>query len=162
MVGNGTPTGTASGNGGGVTRLTLLAPLDGWATPLDEVPDPVFAQRMMGEGLALDPTGATLRAPCDGVVLTIHRARHAVTLRADCGVEILMHVGLETVALGGRGFTVHVAEGALVRAGDALIDFDMDLLAREAKSLLTPLIVAGGPAATVVEARTGAPVRAGE
>ncbi|TWB16899.1 phosphocarrier protein HPr /phosphoenolpyruvate--protein phosphotransferase /PTS system IIA component (Glc family) [Nitrospirillum amazonense] len=162
MVGNGTPTGTASGNGGGVTRLILLAPLDGWATPLDEVPDPVFAQRMMGEGLALDPTGATLRAPCDGVVLTVHRARHAVTLRADCGVEILMHVGLETVALGGRGFTVHVAEGALVRAGDALIDFDMDLLAREAKSLLTPLIIAGGPAATVVEARTGTPVRAGE
>ncbi|WP_186291229.1 phosphoenolpyruvate--protein phosphotransferase [Nitrospirillum viridazoti] len=145
-----------------MTRLTLLAPLDGWATPLDEVPDPVFAQRMMGEGLALDPTGGTLRAPCDGVVLTVHRARHAVTLRADCGVEILMHVGLETVALGGRGFTVHVAEGALVRAGDALIDFDMDLLAREAKSLLTPLIVAGGPAATVVEVRTGAPVRAGE
>ncbi|MEA1649179.1 phosphoenolpyruvate--protein phosphotransferase [Nitrospirillum sp. BR 11164] len=161
MVGNGAPADAAPGTAN-VTRLTLLAPLDGWATPLDEVPDPVFAQRMMGEGLALDPTGASLRAPCDGVVLTVHRARHAVTLRADCGVEILMHVGLETVALGGRGFTVHVAEGAVVRAGDALIDFDMDLLAREAKSLLTPLIIAGGPATTVVEAKTGTPVRAGE
>ncbi|MEE3625792.1 phosphoenolpyruvate--protein phosphotransferase [Nitrospirillum sp. BR 11752] len=159
MVGNDPGKGTVTG---GVTRLSLLAPLDGWAAPLEEVPDPVFAQRMMGDGLAIDPTGGTLRAPCDGVVIAIHRARHAVTLRAECGVEILMHIGLETVALGGRGFTVHTTEGAAVRAGDALIEFDMDLLAREAKSLVTPLVIAGGPSATVVAAKTGVAVRAGE
>lgn len=124
--------------------LILQAPLDGWAAPLAEVPDPVFSQAMMGEGVAIDPTGSTLVAPCDGEILLIHEALHAVTLRAGNGAEILMHVGLDTVALGGRGFTAHVAKGQAVRAGDTLVTFDLDSLAEAVRSLITPIVIANG------------------
>ena len=100
-------------------ELVLFSPLDGWAAPLAEVPDPVFAQAMLGDGVAVDPTGSVLHAPCDGVIISVHAARHAVSLRAEGGVELLMHVGLDTVTLGGAGFEVHVAEGQAVRAGEA-------------------------------------------
>jgi phosphocarrier protein FPr/phosphocarrier protein len=119
----------------------LLAPFDGWAAPLGEVPDPVFAERMMGDGVAIDPLGGVLTAPCDGEVILLHAALHAVTLRAGNGAEILMHIGLDTVALGGRGFTAHVVQGQTVKAGDKLISFDLDQLAQSARSLITPILV---------------------
>jgi phosphocarrier protein FPr/phosphocarrier protein len=121
--------------------LTLLAPLAGWSTPLAEAPDEVFATRLLGDGVAIDPTEGTLHAPCDGEIVLLPASRHAVTLRSACGCEILLHVGIDTVALGGEGFEAHVREGARVRAGDALLSFDLDLLARRAKSVLTPIIV---------------------
>jgi len=124
-----------------VSNLVLSAPLKGWIAPLDETPDAVFAQRMLGDGLAIDPIGSMLHAPCDAVVVTVHRARHAVTLRATNGAEILMHLGLETVALEGAGFEVQVREGQSVRAGDPLIAFDLDFLAQNARSLITPIVI---------------------
>ena len=130
--------------------LVLLAPLDGWAAPLRDVPDPVFADRMMGDGLAIDPIGAMLCAPCDGEIILLHAALHALTLRAANGAEILMHIGLDTVALGGRGFTAHVAKGARVKAGDPLISFDLDQLAEAARSLITPIILTNGQDFTIV------------
>lgn len=133
-----------------MSTLVLSAPLQGWVAPLDETPDAVFAERMLGDGLAIDPTGQMLHAPCDGRVITVHRSCHAVTLRADNGAEILMHVGLETVALDGEGFTVHVTEGQAVKAGDPLIGFDLDLLARKAKSLITPIVVTNPDAFSIV------------
>ncbi|NGM52673.1 PTS glucose transporter subunit IIA, partial [Caulobacter sp. 602-2] len=108
-----------------MSTLVLSSPLQGWVASLEETPDAVFAERMLGDGLAIDPTGSVLHAPCDGRVISVHRARHAVTLRAGNGAEILMHVGLETVALDGEGFSVHVAEGQAVKAGQALIGFDL-------------------------------------
>ena len=86
-------------------RLVLKAPLSGIVVPLDEVPDPVFAQKMVGDGVSIDPVTASLVAPCDGHVIQIHSASHAVTLASSDGVEILMHIGLDTVQLKGRGFT---------------------------------------------------------
>jgi phosphoenolpyruvate-protein phosphotransferase len=127
-----------------LTDLTLLAPFDGWVSVLGEVPDPVFADRMMGDGLAIDPTGSVLTAPCDGEVIMLHAALHAVTLRAANGAEILMHIGLDTVALGGQGFIAHVAKGQRVRAGDKLISFDLDQLAQSARSLITPIVITNG------------------
>ena len=124
-----------------MSNLVLTAPLKGWIAPLDETPDAVFAERMLGDGLAIDPLDSTLHAPCDAVVTTVHRARHAVTLRAANGAEILMHVGLETVALNGEGFSVFVKEGQTVKAGDRLLGFDLDLLAQKARSLITPVVV---------------------
>jgi phosphoenolpyruvate-protein phosphotransferase len=124
-----------------VSNLVLSSPLKGWIAPLDETPDAVFAERMLGDGLAIDPFGSTLHAPCDAVVTTVHRARHAVTLRATNGAEILMHVGLETVALNGEGFSVFVKEGQVVKSGDKLLGFDLDLLAQRARSLITPVVI---------------------
>jgi phosphoenolpyruvate-protein phosphotransferase len=122
--------------------VVLLAPFGGWLTPLDEVPDPVFAERMMGEGLAIDPTDPILRAPADATVISIPETAHAVTLRLENGAEILIHIGLETVALGGKGFRAVSAAGAAVRAGDPLIEVDLAEVARRARSLVTPIIVA--------------------
>jgi len=126
-----------------VTTILLHAPLAGWAAPLDEVPDAVFAERMMGEGLAIDPTEGVLRAPCDAEVIAVPASRHAVTLRLANGAELLIHIGLDTVGLGGEGFTAHVAAGQLVVTGDPLIGFDLDLVARKAKSLISPIVLTG-------------------
>jgi len=124
-----------------VRTVQLLAPLSGWSTPLDEAPDEVFASRLLGDGLAIDPTSAVLCAPCDGELIVIAAARHAVTLRTPEGCEVLLHVGIDTVQLGGQGFELHAHQGARVRAGEPLISFDMDLLSRRARSVLTPVIV---------------------
>ena len=132
-----------------MSKLTLLAPLAGWSTPLEEAPDAVFAGRMLGDGLAIDPTGSTLYAPCDGELIAVPATRHAVTLRTPQGSEILLHVGIDTVGLAGEGFQMHVRQGQQVRAGDRLLSFDIDLLARRAKSLLTPVILLEGSGFTV-------------
>ena len=122
--------------------VELVSPIKGWVGPLEEVPDPVFAQRILGDGLAIDPTGSTVQAPCNATVMSV--AHHAVTLRASNGAEILIHVGLETVALHGQGFMRHVKEGASVRTGDPLLTFDIDFLAQKAKSLISPIVITNG------------------
>ncbi len=127
-----------------MSKVILVAPLAGWSTPLDEAPDAVFAGRMLGDGLAIDPTGKTLYAPCDGELIAVPTSKHAVTLRTSVGAEILLHVGIDTVGLGGEGFELHVREGQQVRTGERLLSFDLDLLARRATSLLTPVLVVEG------------------
>ena len=121
--------------------LEIRAPFAGWSTPLAEIPDEVFARAMLGEGAAIDPISSELCAPCDGEVISIAAARHAIALRAAGGAEILIHVGIDTVALGGEGFTVLVRKGDRVRAGDVLLRFDLEQVARQARSLITPVIV---------------------
>jgi len=125
-------------------RLSLKAPLSGVVVPLDEVPDPVFARRMVGDGVSIDPISSSLTAPCDGTVVQMHSAAHAVTITSSQGVEILMHVGLDTVQLKGKGFNARVKNGDTVRAGDVLIDFDADYVATHARSLLTQVIITSG------------------
>ena len=142
--------------------LVLLSPLDGWAAPLSEAPDPVFSEAMLGDGLVVDPTGSTLHAPCDGVVISVHGSCHAVGLRAAGGVELLMHIGLETVGLRGEGFRVHVAEGQQVRAGEPLISFDLGVLASKAKSLMTPIVVTDAAGHVFAERRFDRLVKTGE
>jgi len=139
--------------------LVLDAPMSGWAAALDEAPDEVFAARMLGDGVAIDPTAEELCAPCDGVVAALPASRHAVTVRADNGAEILMHVGLETVGLAGAGFTAHVREGERVRRGQRLLTFDLEVLAGRARSLITPVVVMN---ATIASRVTGQAVRQGE
>ncbi|KAA5612001.1 phosphoenolpyruvate--protein phosphotransferase [Rhodovastum atsumiense] len=141
----------------------IKAPLAGWVTPLSELEDPVFAGLVLGDGVAIDPVESTLRAPCDGIVTMLHRAHHALTLRTADGADILMHIGLDTVALGGTGFTPHVAVGQQVRTGEALISFDVALLAGRAKSLVSPVIVtAGDRSFTVADRVLGREVTAGD
>jgi multiphosphoryl transfer protein len=122
--------------------LIFYSPLSGPVVPLEDVPDPVFAQRMAGDGLAVDPTDHRVLSPCNAKVTQVHRKRHAVTLATDEGVEILIHIGIETVGLDGEGFEVRVSDGQRVSQGDLLIEFDADLIARKAKSLMTVILVA--------------------
>ncbi|MFC0339028.1 Phosphocarrier protein HPr /phosphoenolpyruvate--protein phosphotransferase /PTS system IIA component, Glc family [Kushneria avicenniae] len=119
----------------------LYAPLKAVVVPLEQVPDPVFAQQTMGPGMALEPLEAQLFSPCDGDIVHLARTQHALTLRTDRGCELLIHLGLDTVDLEGEGINVHVAPGDRVSQGDLLWDFDADLLACRALSLITPLVV---------------------
>lgn len=145
-----------------MTSLTLFAPMRGWCTALDEIPDPVFAQRLLGDGVAIDPTEGTLRAPCDAEVISIAATRHALALRAPNGAELLLHVGIDTVALAGQGFQALVEVGARVRTGDALLTFDLDALAARAKSLITPIIVTNSDQFAISRAQCGCAVEIGD
>jgi phosphoenolpyruvate-protein phosphotransferase len=137
---------------------------------LEDVPDPVFAQKVVGDGISIDPVTQQLLAPCDGQVGQIHRAGHAITIITDSGpggpgdniaLDVLMHIGLDTVELKGQGFTQLVSVGDRVRAGDPLIEFDADFVATHAKSLLTQIIVTARHGVVRLEAAHGW-VRAGE
>ena len=125
-------------------QLTLLAPVSGVIYPLERVPDPVFSQKLAGDGISIDPTDNILRAPCPGEIIQQHAAMHAVTLKTAGGVEVLMHVGIDTVALKGKGFTPKVKIGDKVETGAPLIEFDLDYVATNAKSLLTEVIISNG------------------
>ena len=124
-----------------MASIVLSAPLQGWVTALDDVPDAVFAGRMLGDGLAIDPTGDCLYAPCAGRIVSVQSTGHALTIEAENGAQILIHLGIDTVGLGGRGFTPQVRAGDRVATGDALIDFDLDLLVREAPAVITPILL---------------------
>lgn len=121
--------------------LTLSAPLSGPVLALNRVPDEVFASGAMGDGIAIDPLNDCLQAPCDGVIIHVARTGHALTLRADNGAEVLMHIGIDTVELNGEGFALLVKEGARVSQGQALVRFDLDRIARQCKSLVSLIIL---------------------
>lgn len=127
-----------------MARVILLSPLAGWCLPVEDIPDPVFAQRMVGDGLGIDPTSEVLHAPCDGRVYPIAGASHALSLRTADGGEVLLHVGIDTVKLGGERFQMLVGEGEAVRAGQPLLRFDLDLIARRAPSAVTPVLLPAG------------------
>ncbi|MGE8144839.1 phosphoenolpyruvate--protein phosphotransferase [Pseudomonas frederiksbergensis] len=136
-------------------HLQLLAPLSGVLMPLDQVPDPVFSSRVIGDGLCIDPTSATLCAPLAGVISNVQASGHAVSITDDNGVQVLMHIGLDTVNLAGKGFTRLVEEGQRVEAGQALIEFDADYIALHARSLLTLMLVVSGEPFTWLAPETG-------
>lgn len=136
------------------TVLTLLAPVSGLIVSLDRVPDAAFAQRLAGDGVAIEPLSDTVLAPCDARIIQVHRAAHALTLAAG-GLEIIIHVGLDTVILKGDGFTPLVQAGDEVRAGTPLLRFDPDTVARNARSLLTVVLVSNMDNVTAIRARAG-------
>jgi multiphosphoryl transfer protein len=138
-----------------ITRLDLKAPLTGVLVPIEQVPDPVFAQKMVGEGISIDPLSDHLLAPCDGEVSNLHPAAHAVTIRTLGDLEVLLHIGLDTVKMRGEGFDAKVKVGDQVRTGDELISFDLDKVATSAKSLLTQMVIANSDLLTSFTPRAG-------
>ncbi|HXC21489.1 MAG TPA: phosphoenolpyruvate--protein phosphotransferase [Steroidobacteraceae bacterium] len=145
-----------------MSTLKIMAPLTGWCAPLDEVPDQVFAGRMLGDGLAIDPTSGVVMAPCAGEIITLPASAHAVSIRTAQGIDVLIHIGIDTVELRGRGFEPRVQPGAMVRAGDELIRFNLDIVARGAKSLMTPIVIAPVDGVAISQRRAQGPVTAGE
>ncbi|GAA1470722.1 glucose PTS transporter subunit IIA [Corynebacterium felinum] len=119
----------------------VSAPLDGEIVPLSEVPDPIFATAKLGKGVAIKPTGTQVVAPAAGTVIAVQKSGHAVGLRLDNGIELLVHVGIDTVQLGGEGFEVHVARKQRVEAGDVLITFEPKFIESKGYNLITPVLV---------------------
>lgn len=136
-------------------QLQLLAPLSGVLMPLDQVPDQVFSSRVIGDGLCIDPTSSTLCAPLAGVISNVQASGHAVSITDDNGVQVLMHIGLDTVNLAGKGFTRLVEEGQRVEVGQELIEFDADYIALNARSLLILMLVVSGEPFTWLTPETG-------
>ncbi|MEC3884452.1 PTS glucose transporter subunit IIA [Halobacillus sp. HZG1] len=123
------------------TDLRVASPLTGKKVALEEVPDPVFSQKMMGEGIAVEPKDGEVLSPVEGTIVQLFPTKHAVGLETKSGAEILIHIGLETVAMDGEGFEAFVSQGDKVKVGDKLISFDLDLVKEKAKSTVTPIIV---------------------
>lgn len=123
------------------TVVTIQSPLTGEAKPLSEAVDPVFAQGVMGQGVLIQPIEGLLTAPVSGVISVLFPSKHAVGILSDEGVELLMHIGMDTVNLDGKGFEAHVAQGDRVAVGDKLITFDMDVIKEAGYVTETPVIV---------------------
>lgn len=122
-------------------NVSIVAPLTGKVVALDDVPDPVFSQRMMGDGIAVDPTDGKVVSPVDGEIVQIFPTNHAVGIKTGNGLEVLVHIGLETVSMEGEGFEGHVSQGDKVKTGDALVTFDKELVAEKAKSVISPIVI---------------------
>jgi PTS system beta-glucosides-specific IIC component len=138
----------------------VSAPMTGELVSLDDVPDKTFSKRLVGDGTAIRPTSGTVTAPMDGVVATLFPTKHAVAVRSDSGVEVLIHVGLDTVNLKGAGFTAHVAVGDRVSIGDRLLEVDLAAVAATHDTL--SVIVITNSAKYTVDPGTTGPVRAGD
>ncbi|MDO5348584.1 MAG: beta-glucoside-specific PTS transporter subunit IIABC [Lachnospiraceae bacterium] len=122
-------------------RLELAAPLTGTICPLDQVPDKTFADKVLGDGAAIIPSAGRVVAPVNGTVAAIIDTKHGIMLQSEDGLEVLIHVGLETVRLNGKYFTAHVKNGDAVKKGDLLLEFDMEAIRREGYDLITPVVI---------------------
>ncbi|WP_121641776.1 glucose-specific PTS transporter subunit IIBC [Bacillus vallismortis] len=119
---------------------TFIYPLKGETVSLTDVPDPVFSEKMMGEGFAIDPSEGKVIAPADGEIVSIFPTKHAIGFKSAGGTEILIHVGIDTVKLNGEGFEAHVTSGQAVKQGELLLTFDLETIKQHAASAVTPII----------------------
>jgi len=121
--------------------LKLVAPVSGKVLPLSSVPDEVFATKLAGDGIAIDPTEDIIVAPADGELVLIFKTNHAFCIRTDNGAEILVHIGVDTVNLNGEFFDRLAKEGTKVKAGDPIIKVNRAKVAEKGYSLLTPILI---------------------
>ena len=141
-----------------MAEIHVLAPLDGTVVDLESVPDEVFAQKMAGDGVAIDPSGQVAVAPVTGDLVKLFPGGHAFGIATVDGVELIVHIGLDTVELKGEGFGNIATEGQLVQAGTPIVRFDRAAIERTGKVMLSPVVSSG--AGTIVRRATGT-VRAG-
>ncbi|WP_062109906.1 N-acetylglucosamine-specific PTS transporter subunit IIBC [Bacillus niameyensis] len=123
-----------------LTSKDFVMPITGEVIPITEVPDQVFSQKMMGDGFAIVPEDGTVVSPVDGEIISVFPTKHAIGIRAKQGYEILIHVGMDTVNLEGKGFTAHVKEGDPVTKGQEILTFDLDFIKQSAPSTVTPIV----------------------
>ncbi len=129
-----------------VEKIQILSPADGTVKDITEVPDPTFADKILGDGAAVIPADGKIYAPADGTVVNIMDTKHGIMFQTAQGVELLIHIGLETVNLKGKYFTAHAENGAQVKAGDLLVEFDLDAIIKEGYDPITPIVVTNGDA----------------
>ena len=138
------------------------APVAGEAVASSEVNDPTFAEEMLGKGMALKPTAGRVVAPCDATVDMMLETGHAVSLTTEDGVEMLIHVGIDTVNLQGKHYTVHCKAGDKVKKGQLLIEFDKDAITAEGYDTITPVVVCNSDDFAAFETVTGKTVAEGD
>ncbi|MEX9817752.1 PTS glucose transporter subunit IIA [Providencia rettgeri] len=121
--------------------IEIIAPLSGEIVNIEDVPDVVFAEKIVGDGIAINPAGNKIVAPVDGTIGKIFETNHAFSIESDDGIELFVHFGIDTVELKGEGFKRIAEEGQTVKKGDLIIEFDLALLEEKAKSVLTPVVI---------------------
>jgi len=141
-----------------MAEIHVLAPLDGTVVDLENVPDEVFAQKMVGDGVAIDPSGQVAVAPVSGDLVKLFPGGHAFGISMNDGVELIVHIGLDTIELKGEGFENIATEGQMVKAGTPIVRFDRATIERRGKVMLSPVVSSG--AGTIMRRASGA-VRAG-
>ncbi|TDL95577.1 PTS glucose transporter subunit IIA [Macrococcus brunensis] len=127
-----------------VKDIEIKAPITGEYVQIESIPDPVFAQKMMGDGFGIEPSEGLVVSPVDGEIVNVFPTKHAIGIKTANEVEILIHVGLETVAMNGEGFTTKVNVGDKVQVGDELLEFDIELIKEKASSTVSPVIITNG------------------
>lgn len=144
------------------TKVQLVAPVTGTLIPLEQVKDKAFAQKMLGDGVAFLPEKGELVAPCDGVISYVPDTAHAIALTEAHGLEILLHIGLNTVEQQGEGFAAKVKSGDKVKAGQVLLTFDLAALKAKGCDLSTPLVITNGDKVGKLEKGAQGAVAAGK
>ncbi|MGL5244743.1 MAG: PTS sugar transporter subunit IIA [Sarcina sp.] len=122
-------------------ELKLMAPVDGTTIDLSQVPDEVFAGKMAGDGVAINPSGETFVAPADGEISLIFKTNHAFAMTLDNGIELLIHIGVDTVSLNGEGFERLIEPGVKVKAGTPIVKINKDFILSKGLSLATPVLI---------------------
>ncbi len=145
-----------------LSDVTVCSPLNGELVELAKVPDATFADGILGQGVAILPSEGRLYSPVDATVASVFDTKHAISLVTDSGAEMLIHVGLETVALNGKHFSPKVKDGDRVKAGDLLLEFDLDAIKKEYKTFTPVLVTNADDFASIDVVRTSGPVRVGE
>lgn len=142
--------------------IQIFAPVAGEAVPISEVSDPTFGEKILGDGLAIKPAEGKVFAPCDATVDMMFETGHAVSMTSAGGAEILIHVGLDTVELKGKHYTVHAHNGDKVKKGDLLIEFDAAAIAAEGYDIITPVVICNSDDFTTIQPHTGKTVAPGD
>ena len=136
-------------------KMSVLAPLTGQIITLEQVPDPVFSGKMLGDGIAIVPEEGKIYSPVSGVVTTVSTTLHAYGFSTTEGLDILVHVGLETVSLNGDGFKSYVKEGDAVKAGDLVAEVDLEFLKEKGITSITPVLICGGAEKMTISKASG-------
>jgi PTS system glucose-specific IIA component len=136
-------------------KMIILAPLTGEAVTLEQVPDDVFSNRILGDGIAIIPGSNEVFAPVSGTIAQIAHTLHAIGIEGDNGTEVLVHLGIDTVELKGEGFTCHVKVGQHITAGDKLMDMDIELIKSRGYQTISPCILTNSERIRGLEIATG-------
>ncbi|NMI06784.1 PTS transporter subunit EIIC [Paenibacillus sp. SZ31] len=143
--------------------MLIVSPMTGEIKPISEVEDQAFAQELMGKGIAIVPTDGKVYAPFDGVVEALYRTKHAIGLKAANGVEILIHIGVDTVSLKGKYFNAHIEQGQTIKAGDLLVEFDPEGITSAGYNTITSIVVTNMQQyGDVLTTATSGPIRESE
>lgn len=148
--------------GGTEDKKQILAPVAGKVIPMSQVADPTFSQEILGKGVAVVPSDGKFVAPVSGEVVVMFETKHAVSIKADNGAELIVHIGLDTVNLKGQYYEAHVKQGDKVKAGDLLVEVDLDKVKAAGYDVTTPVIICNTPDYPNMVCHTGMDVKAME
>lgn len=146
--------------GGQEEKKVILAPVSGKVIPMNQVADPTFSQEILGKGVAIVPDSGVFVAPASGEVAVMFETKHAVSIKADCGAEFIIHIGMDTVNLKGQYFEAFVAQGDRVKAGDKLVEVDLEKVKEAGYDVTTPIVICNTPSFPGMVCHSGMDVKA--